>query len=749
MKSFIASGLILLMASTQLAAAPFDMTPEADLKIVQPETATAVEQAPAEPDAIRYILPANGVQLNGEISRLDYLLYVTPSQATARAQLHLGYLNSLVVAPETSRLRVVINQDIVLNIPVASSSQSSAVNVDIPAGLLKQGFNNVSVSADMRHRTDCDVGATYDLWTRLNSADTYVGFFGAETGRLARLDDIAAIGVDAAGKTTLRLVMPSREGNAALLAAQAVQAITLDMRVPNPVVEFATALSETPEPGVLQVVMGTADTLPAEVGALATEARDGPVAAFVADHPAHNVLVLSGPSEQSLDQAITSVATINQQYPATPGALPPTVSYAHAVPMVTGGQTLALEDLGLTQTSFSGRRFVSTVELALPADFYANNYGQAHISLNTAYSSDVLPGSEVDVFVNGQIASSTPILRTGESVRSLPISVPMKGFRPGRNKIDLVVILRTDADNACAPGTVTVGTDTRLLVASGSTITLPNFGRIGQVPNLSAFAGHAFPYTEQPPHLMVAAGDDGLATGLTAVSRMAAFTSAGVPLKSVGTQSPSAAEPALLVAPYPQLPADVSRRMGVIAPYADTTTTEQDSNVENTLQRWRSQGNSASSSIWGRARNWVADLLNISPQSFGLPMENPEYAPRQSDQAFAIQRVQPEGGVWTLISSPGQSLSAGVANIMSADSMQTYAGYISTLPASPAALETKDAVNVTFFEPSDFSIENLRNIAANWLSGHVMAYALGLALLATILTFATHRLLRLVGRRPQ
>ena len=57
-------------------------------------------------------------------------------------------------------------------------------------------------------------------------------------------------------------------------------------------------------------------------------------------------------------------------------------------------------------------------QFAVPADFYADTYGEARLLLDAAYSEAVLPGSLVNVYVNGSIASSTPLTARRGAVRS-------------------------------------------------------------------------------------------------------------------------------------------------------------------------------------------------------------------------------------------------------------------------------------------------------------------------------------------
>lgn len=749
----LALALLVTSAQVQAQQAPsFDMTPEAGLLVPSVPEATATQSAPviAKPDLIRYLLPAGNIRLAGEVDRRNYQIFLTAAQAGSKASLNLGYVNALVVAPESSRLRVQINGTTVMLNPVASSAGVAKIMVDVPAGVLRQGFNTVTITADQRHRTDCSIGSTYELWTDLSAADSYLSFAGTRVGQLSRLDDLAAAGWTSTGKSIIRVVMPSGSPiEHGALVADLVQTLALTMRVANNEVQYVTSLPAGHEEGVLNVVLGPAAELPAEIGPLAQEARSAAVAAFAPN----NTLVLSGPDWGAVQSAVDDLKPIAAQYEQYGDSLPPRADRALPVPVLDGADTLTLEQLGFEGLSFNGRRYRTNFSFALPSDFYADRYGQAQITLSAAYSSAVRPGSQFDVFVNGEIASVTPILRTDDALRDLPIKLPMSEFRPGVNTVEIVAALRTEADDVCAPGTVTVGTDQRLLISSDSTFSMPDFGRISQVPNLAAFANTGFPYSGGggTPDLVLGAGDAVLPAAMTFLARLAGQTNEMMAVKSVSLASPAPTEDAIFVGAYNQLPPDAIQRVGVLQPYAsDDNALETDQgSLDTILQRWRSTGSSSDASLMGRLQNWVAGLLDLGPNSLGvLPPTDEPYAPRLSDKAVVLQRLQPEGGLWTMLTVPSApTLTAGIDLVTEASMWPKMAGRVSVVPQDPNAVQVIEPNRVAFHESSPWSFQNLRNIFANWLSSHVLAYGFGLCLVLVALTLATSGVLKVVGRR--
>src|SRR5690606_15714672 len=99
------------------------------------------------------------------------------------------------------------------------------------------------------------------------------------------------------------------------------------------------------------------------------------------------------------------------------------------------------------------RRYLHSFTFAIPSDFYAGSYGEARLLLDAAYSADVLPGSSLNIYVNGSIAASMQLTeRRGAILDQLPIKVTMRHFRPGLNEIAIEAELLTEQDAACLPG---------------------------------------------------------------------------------------------------------------------------------------------------------------------------------------------------------------------------------------------------------------------------------------------------------
>ena len=196
---------------------------------------------------------------------------------------------------------------------------------------------------------------------------------------------------------------------------------------------------------------------------------------------------------------------------------------------ITGASSV---NLVLQTRNFNGRRLRTEFAIGVPSDFYANEYGKATILLDAAYSEDVLPGSQINIYVNDNIAATLPITtRGGEILRHFPIGFTMRHFRPGANLITLEAVLNTRSDTVCAPGTGAIA-PTRFALFDTSEFVMPDFARIGTMPNLAGLSGTSFPYGRSDKPLPVIINNGGEKTYSAAATLLARMSvAAGRPLE--------------------------------------------------------------------------------------------------------------------------------------------------------------------------------------------------------------------------
>lgn len=725
--------------------APFDMTPENNLVVQQPPQATPSETV-TEPAAVaapsgfeRPILPFASLRLEGEEAKNGVVVYLTEAQAAAPAKLEFAFLNALVVAPEISNLSVRINQTEIASTAIASSSAATPISLDIPAGILRAGPNLVEFRASQRHRTDCTVESTYQLWTEIKSENAKLVFSGDQLAPITQVTDLPAVGVDASGKTSLHLITANglSDPTAQSAAMRLAQQLGLALRVPKLDIAFADAPTAAATPGLLDVAIMPASDLPAELEAARAQASTGPLAAMVPVASGAYTLVISGPDWNAIARAGDALLA---SAPAT--ADRPRVDLPYPLPLMGENSQASLASLGVDRLEFNGRRFTTTMQFELPADFYAYRYGELELVLEAAYSRDVLPGSEIDIYTNGQIASATPMLRTeGGLFKDTRIRVPMTNLRPGRNEATFAVNLLTRSDAACAAGW-TGQSPTRFVLSNNSYLHMPDYARATTVPDLKVLTGTAWPY-EQDESVAAAIGQgrDTVLSAMMFASRLATASSQVVNFSVVAESDLPADKDAILIAPTGAIsPANLGRT-GIAGAGGSAGGQNGDDALLDQFAGGQTDGPFTGVAAWLR-QNLGLDTADLKL----VPTPDTPYTPA-ADAVVISQTRQAEGGIWTLLTAASPSaLLTGTERLMDTTIWREIGGRVSALSPADQNVTTVPATAVSIIVPEPISPTNLRRIAANWFSANILYFTLAIVVGAVLLMLLTSRMLTRIGR---
>jgi hypothetical protein len=502
------------------------------------------DEAPIEPvqqaaqGVDRPVLPRPDLRLTGEVDFTILTAYLSAAEAARPAVFSIGIVNSVLVMPEASRLRVVINGRAVTDMQINSPGRAGRQETPLPQGLLKPGPNTIRIEATQRHRVDCSLRATYELWTLLVPSLTGFIFQGGAVP-VSGLGDLPAVGVDDSGATRINVIPVGPTGPDRLSRiAAAVSAASVFGRFDHPVAKIVEPGARLDRrPGHLALVVGTAAAVRQVTEIAAGEAAARPVVALMPD-PRTQVptLVVSGPTPEDVDRALARLAVQAERSAVdAPDRRFPWRS--PDVPVFRGGESMSLAELGLQTTEFSGRRFQTHFDVALPDDFYAAAYGEANLLLDAAFTPEVRAGSTIDIYVNQALAVTVNITsQDGGLFDQRLVKIPLRNFRPGPNRVTIEANLITDADVRCLPGATMPGRD-RFVMFSSSVFRVPPFARFGELPNLAAFAAGAFPYRDGgddggvPPPIPVYLAGEGpssIAAAATFLARLSVST--GTPL---------------------------------------------------------------------------------------------------------------------------------------------------------------------------------------------------------------------------
>lgn len=723
--------------------------------------AAATSTADALLSRRRYVLPFGNLSLSGEMDQRQWTLYLTPEQAQAAVSFNLTYQNSVVVAPEASSLSVRINNTALPESRIASSDSENTVSLPIPAGALQAGANIITLAANQHHRTDCTIQSTYDLWTEIEPSGTYIAFNADVGSRLTNIDDIQATGLDGAGMTAIDVVVPGL-GNPAFAdqLLRLSQALALRTQMPNQHIAFHTAIPAERAPGTLTVFVGTAREIAVLLPTVPAEAMAGPYAAFDAEMPGGvSPLIISGPTPQTVAAAIDSL-TVSLDRPA--GTVRSTLStktwHVPDAPLIFGDRRIPLSELGIQTSEFAGRRFRTQFLVGVPSDFYASAYGEAVLLLDAAYSAEVVPGSHIDVYVNGDIASTVPISTNGGGIfRHLPINVTMRHFVPGVNTITIEAVLTTDADTACLPGAA-ANAAPRFALFDTSEFHMPDFARIGLKPNLSAMSGLGQPYRaqEQPVAISLDRVDtDTMSAAATLMGRLAVAAGHPIAVETVASPLVVGDRDAIFVGSISQMPLSLISQFNIAATSqlawkGGQSAAQPVEQTEVLFEDWRRKVNSGS---WqgqiSSFEEWLKRNFDITADTLRfIPGSEQSYTPPESASFMLAQGLSPSGeGVWTMATAPtSTALREGMAAMVDSDRWRSMSGRVAVYDSSEDKVETIVAEQQQLTVTQPFSFWNWRLIAANWLSTNILSYVLLFIGSLAVLGVVTVAVLRSLGR---
>jgi hypothetical protein len=212
-----------------------------------PERTPSATPQQAAGSLLRRLPPlSNGSRLSGEEASLSAPVYVTRKQADAKARFRLGTLSSVSVLPESGTLTVSLNGVNIKALPAGAAYGLRVTEFDVPEGLLRQGWNSVGIAAHHRHRVDCSVDATEELWTRVDPAETGLMFADGTAG-FPDPADIAAVGPRPDGVVPIGIMLDGQRllrPEAVERIGRAVQGVALAGRFAQSVVEFENSSEE-------------------------------------------------------------------------------------------------------------------------------------------------------------------------------------------------------------------------------------------------------------------------------------------------------------------------------------------------------------------------------------------------------------------------------------------------------------------------------------------------------------------------
>ncbi len=446
-------------------------------------TAAQAAIAPAR----RFPAGTRGFRLAGEEDILQYPVYLTESQVRGPARLRVSYLSAISVAPEFSVLTGLVNGTRVGSTRIQAPGAVKVVEFSVPEGVLRSGYNAVTLTASQRHRVDCSTDATFELWTQVDPSRS-----GLVVTPATDLDAnaLAALEPDESGALPIAVLLsekPSLPRLERMIAA--VQGVALVGRLARPAVTFGGPMAG--RSGV-NLVVGTAAEIRNTEGIEALGPITGPRLALLP--PRGNrapTLVVTGPGDAEVRQAAAQLAASRDNQAGGPGAPLATLTRGYEV---FGNESIDLERLGITSREFNGRLLRTRLELRFPADFVPADYGKVMLHLAGGYAAGLDPSAKIIVDINGRNAASVPLpYARGEVFEDTAIPLPLSLWRPGLNRIDISALLPNASDKTCDTLSPTAR-QARFLFLDRTRLTIPPLAQAARSLARAAVKAGAVPF---------------------------------------------------------------------------------------------------------------------------------------------------------------------------------------------------------------------------------------------------------------
>ena len=513
-------------------------------------------------DRVLYHMPATdrGLRMSGETASIEWPVNIARQQLGGQVTMRVGYKNAVSVMPEASSLTLEVNGAHIASRAIQSPDRSRVLNFPVPSHLLVPGYNSVKLIARQRHRVDCSIRATHELWTDIDPAKTGL-VFAKGNSNLNTLDAISSIARNKAGQVKMRLLSGDLQDADQIARAMLMsQHVSIYADFESPLVEF----SGQPGQGAgLDIFTGSMRELRKIAPEYAKRVRSDGSLQVIANDGDERVALIFITSELTNDSDhLRFKAQLKQLFPKRKQL--GSVHGLRAANMLSNnkvreGQAVPFAHLGLDSEEFDGRLYRRSFQVNLPSDYFAADYNQAEIHLATGYAAGLDRGNKFVVRVNGATATGFALSKpNGHIFHDKMLRVPLSSFKPGVNMVELEDKLAGGQDEHCDPKAQIEGKK-RFVISGKSWIKFPKLARLARLPDLSGTMSAGFPYViagkAQPTTVAVPR------PSYAALSAAAGFANkialnAGVPLdfRLRYGSVPDSSENAIVVGTFGELP---------------------------------------------------------------------------------------------------------------------------------------------------------------------------------------------------
>lgn len=755
-------------ANTQDMAG-FSLTP---VTKVQP---SAASQALASgQDHLRYMAADSGdVFFPGESSNREFPFFVRPAEVASPATLVLSLQTAISAAPERSKMQVFVN-DVDVGTIDLKSGDKRRIELPMPSGVLQPGYNSVSILVDQKHRVDCSIDATYELWTQIDPENSGFVFAGANQPSKGTVADLIAQGRGNDGRAKLVAhVLPGASATDIDRTMSVIQGLSILGDLDHPAVTFDTAATG---PGI-DIYAGTYGTVREllNVDAASAEVTEG-MSISVPKQDGRTRLVISARTADDLELQIKKFNTQAQAHDITG-----TPQGLRALSNTKGqflqpSSQVALKNLGFISKPFAGRLYRETINFSMPSDFYPADYASLGLNLNAQYAAGLSRDAVLIVKANGQIVSNIQ-LGDGQTgvIKDQRLPIPLSKLRPGENTLTFEAQLPTPRDLSCDPVADLQDTP-RFLILDDTYLDVPAFARVGRYPDIAALVSGSdytpINETRKPLSVFVPRLERKVLDVAGSFVAKMAYSSGQIADVKITAVEPDASTPTVLAfGTFANLPQALQSEMNIdfnnIAVNAFKPDVALNINPEGSenglLNPSKPKGETASTGSFGEviqssaklglsAIDWAKQQRQIrfAGWSFGSTANSQAdqiYRPVQGSDLLIAQRATSAGGVWTVVASPNADvMSVSLSALSQRATWRRLNGATQAFSQNGTLIDQQQATHETLFQTQPPTFTNLRLVTAGWFANNTVEYTIAQIAAALLLGISTFVMLK-VGRR--
>lgn len=709
---------------------------------------------------------------NGESTSKEYAFYALPAEIAGATKLVLSLQTSISTAPESSAMRVFINDQDVGTVKL-TAGDPYRVELKVPNGLIQPGYNAVSILVDQKHRVDCTIDATYELWTQVDPEHSGFVFGGKPAASGTSMPDLIALGGINDGRTPIHGQISRGASSTEYNRIMAViQSLAIAGSFDRPAVTIGEEQGQGPG---IDVVVGTRTALASTLGADRVAALKDGFSVLPDEDNQRKVLVITGQTAAEVDTAVEEFRRLGeqQQNDGTPQGLRALANTKGRA--LSPNSVVPLQNLGFIAQPFSGRLYKESLNLSMPSDFYPGDYGSLVMHLSARYAANLSRDAELILRANGEtVADITLGASRNGLIDDQRLPIPLSKLRPGENTIEFEARLPTPADAVCDPLASASEDRSRLSILGSSFLEVPSFARVGRYPDIAALvSGASFSDrrdTEATSVYVPGLNSPALDAAGSFLAKMA-YSSGHVMPIDLTTSVPDAGQRRIMAfATFGKLPSEIQAQTGLdlsatpaglanalqtskrgqAAPslsFGDLSTEDvaADSSVPSQLEKVLAPATELAETVKSFASSTLSKLQPALGASGETSAET--YQPKDDTALLIAQKEMASGGVWTVVTSPSdETLSSTIDAVMDRPTWTRLNGSVQSFSSSGKITEQMLPHDVALFQTQPVSIGNVRLIIAGWLSNHVMEYTLAQLGAAIMLGASTFLMLKL-GRR--